>query len=255
MSRVRVVVGCCGFPVSMKRYVTRFNAVEVQSTFYRVHERKTLERWRRSVPEDFVFSVKAFQGVTHPPNSPTWRRSNVRPKPGHGLLRMSREVMESWELTLEACRALRAEFCVVQTPAAFNDAPQNVENALRFFKEIERDGITVGFEPRGWSEPWIRKVCEEADLVYVVDPFAGEPVHLSSRRILYLRLHGSPPGKRMYSYTYTDGDLQRLERFLRRFEFSKAYVMFNNVTMFDDAYRFLRLLQETGWEMDQSMSK
>jgi hypothetical protein len=26
----------------------------------RVHERKTLERWRRSVPEDFVFSVKAF---------------------------------------------------------------------------------------------------------------------------------------------------------------------------------------------------
>jgi hypothetical protein len=31
--------------------------------------------------------------------------------------------------------------------------------------------------------------------------------------------------------------------------------MFNNVTMFDDAYRFLKLLQETGWEMDQSMSK
>jgi uncharacterized protein YecE (DUF72 family) len=59
----------------------------------------------------------------------------------------------------------------------------------------------------------------------------------------------------MYSYTYTDGDLQRLERFLRRFEFSRAYVMFNNVTMFDDAYRFLKLLQETGWEMDQSMSK
>ena len=51
MSRGRIVVGCCGFPVSMKRYVTRFNAVEVQSTFYRVHERKTLERWRRSVPK------------------------------------------------------------------------------------------------------------------------------------------------------------------------------------------------------------
>jgi uncharacterized protein YecE (DUF72 family) len=28
-----LAVGCCGFPVSMKRYVTRFNAVEVQSTF------------------------------------------------------------------------------------------------------------------------------------------------------------------------------------------------------------------------------
>ena len=89
----------------------------------------------------------------------------------------------------------------------------------------------------------------------MVDPFASEPLHLSSRRILYLRLHGSPPGKRMYSYTYTDEDLRWLERFLRRFEFTKAYVMFNNVTMFDDAYRFLRLLQETGWEIDQSMSK
>jgi hypothetical protein len=28
----------------------------------------------------------------------------------------------------------------LQTPAAFNDAPQNVENALRFFKEIIRLG-------------------------------------------------------------------------------------------------------------------
>ncbi|MEM2270703.1 MAG: DUF72 domain-containing protein, partial [Nitrososphaerota archaeon] len=176
-------------------------------------------------------------------------------KPGHGFLRMSREVMESWEVTLEACRALRAEFCVVQTPASFTDTPSNVENALRFFREIDRDGLTIGFEPRGWSEPWVKKVCEEADVVHVVDPFASEPVHLSSKRVLYLRLHGSPPGKKMYSYTYTDEDLRKLERYLRRIEFRRAYVMFNNVTMFDDAYRFLHLLQEAGWEVDQSMSK
>ncbi len=41
-----------------------------------------------------------------------------------------------------------------------------------------------------------------------MDPFADEPdTHTD---FAYFRLHGSPPGKRMYRYTYTEGDLKEL---------------------------------------------
>ncbi|MCS6788241.1 MAG: DUF72 domain-containing protein [Aigarchaeota archaeon] len=243
---MRAIIGCCGFPVARNRYYKMLGAVEVQTTFYRVVRRSTLERWRREAPEGFVFALKAFQGVTHPKDSPTWKRSNVRPKDGHGLLRPTEEVRESWKVTLDACRALSAKAVVVQTPPAFRDTPENVANAIRFFGSIERDEAVVGFEPRGWSQESVRRVCEETDVTHVTDLFAAMPVALSSRSIAYFRLHGSPPGKRMYSYTYTDDDLRALAELLREVEAKEVYLMFNNVTMFDDALRFLRLLQSTG---------
>ena len=39
-------------------YYTRyFDTVELNNPFYRQPERKTFERWRRSVPDDFVYAV------------------------------------------------------------------------------------------------------------------------------------------------------------------------------------------------------
>src|SRR5579875_2042399 len=35
------------------RYAARFNAVEINSSFYRPHQPKTYARWAASVPEDF----------------------------------------------------------------------------------------------------------------------------------------------------------------------------------------------------------
>lgn len=46
-------------------YATRFRSVEIDSTFYRVPAVKTLETWRDTVPEDFRFTVKATQQITH----------------------------------------------------------------------------------------------------------------------------------------------------------------------------------------------
>ncbi|MFN2638373.1 MAG: DUF72 domain-containing protein, partial [Gemmatimonadaceae bacterium] len=37
----------------LQRYATLFNAVEINSCFYRPHRRSTYERWADSVPEGF----------------------------------------------------------------------------------------------------------------------------------------------------------------------------------------------------------
>ena len=49
----------------LERYAEYFNAVEINSTFYRVPRRSTIERWRESTPEDFRFAVKLPRSITH----------------------------------------------------------------------------------------------------------------------------------------------------------------------------------------------
>lgn len=46
-------------------YASRFNGVEIDSTFYRLPTEKALDSWRDSTPEDFRFAIKASQKITH----------------------------------------------------------------------------------------------------------------------------------------------------------------------------------------------
>lgn len=49
----------------LERYAEYFNAVEVNSTFYRLPQRSTIERWRDSTPDEFRFAVKLPRSITH----------------------------------------------------------------------------------------------------------------------------------------------------------------------------------------------
>ena len=71
-------VGCAGwslpretwpeFPpdgTHLQRYAARFNAVEINSSFYRPHQPATYARWAESVPAHFRFSAKLPKTITH----------------------------------------------------------------------------------------------------------------------------------------------------------------------------------------------
>jgi len=245
-------VGCCGWCVrgGKKAYYSKFSIVEVQETFYKLPKPETASKWREAAPDDFKFCMKAWQAVTHPPTSPTWRRSGVKiPKSKYnryGFLRPTKENFEAWEKTLEICKAMRAEVCVVQTPAAFGYSDENLSNAEQFFSSIKRDGVLIGWEPRGtWREhlPVVKKLCEKLDLIHVVDPLRCEPV--SDAQLTYFRLHGIGGKEANYRYRYTDQDLAKLRKIVEKeFESGRSvYVLFNNVYMADDAARFIELLK------------
>lgn len=252
---MEIRVGCCGWCARGGRggYYSRFSIIEVQETFYRLPKPETASRWRRAAPENFKFCMKAWQAVTHPPTSPTWRRSGVKiPKSKYdryGLLRPTEENFEAWERTLEICKVLGAEVCVVQTPAAFGYSEENLRNAEVFFSSIRRDGVLIGWEPRGtWRENLmaVKRLCKDLDLIHVVDPFRCEPV--SDAPLAYFRLHGIGCGEVNYRYRYSDQDLEALRRMVEG-ELAagrRVYVLFNNVYMSDDANRFLNLLKSAG---------
>ena len=46
-------------------YASRFPAVEINNTFYRLPKQHVLEEWAAQVPEQFVFAIKASQRITH----------------------------------------------------------------------------------------------------------------------------------------------------------------------------------------------
>lgn len=247
-----IKIGCCGFAKGKKEYFKHFKLVEIQQTFYKIIPENTLERWRRDAPNDFEFTVKAFQGITHPINSPTWRRSgiNLKGDERYGNLQSSEEVFESWEITKRACEILNAKICLIQLPKRFKDSRENIENARNFFSSIDRDDIDIAVELRGWSDENIEKLCRDYNLIDCRDPFASKPAYLNE--IAYLRLHGSPPGDKMYRYQYTEEDLHKLEDYIKDLDVGEIYVLFNNIYMFEDAKRFQEILEKKeggeGWD-------
>ncbi|HEY6247249.1 MAG TPA: DUF72 domain-containing protein, partial [Pyrinomonadaceae bacterium] len=46
-------------------YASRLHAVELNNTFYRMPQPSMIESWKAQVPENFRFSIKAPQSITH----------------------------------------------------------------------------------------------------------------------------------------------------------------------------------------------
>src|SRR5215467_5792595 len=46
-------------------YASRFDTVEINSTFYRLPERSTFAKWQAQTPGAFLFAVKASRFLTH----------------------------------------------------------------------------------------------------------------------------------------------------------------------------------------------
>jgi uncharacterized protein YecE (DUF72 family) len=178
----------------LERYAGRLNAVEINSSFYRPHQRKTYQRWAQSVPSGFRFSVKLPKAMTH-------------------------------EARLADCGALLDNFAgevtglgdrlgvlLVQLPPklAFDRRVTD-----RFFGDLrQRLDVPVACEPRhaSWFTPdvsdWLaeRRIARlAADPAPV--PGAGEPGGWNG--LAYYRWHGSP---RIYYSDYNEIALAALAK-------------------------------------------
>lgn len=233
-----VKVGCCGFPGGKEKYFSRYKLAEVQNTFYKPPRIGTAKRWQDQAPDDFEFTLKAWQLITHQPQSPTYRKARLdipeMKKDCYGSFKPTDEVFEAWERTKEIAEALQSRMLVFQCPASFSPTPRNKENMRRFFNSLERGELTFVWEPRGdWEAMEIKELCGELDLIHGVDPFSRNPVY---GHINYFRLHG----RGGYRYQFTDEDLAHLLEMCQGSETS--YCMFNNIYMDKDAFKFKKFL-------------
>ncbi|MEM3736891.1 MAG: DUF72 domain-containing protein [Candidatus Bathyarchaeia archaeon] len=228
MRGLAVKVGCCGFPVAKSRYYQSLDLVEVNSTFYTIPKIQLPERWRKEAPESFEFTVKAHKSISH--------IYKLEPTP---------ECLESYRRMAEICKTLRSRLLLIQTPASVKPLDRTFLAAECFFKAVGGE-LTLLWETRGpeWLEGHACKrlgqLLRDYGVVHVTDPLIREPVYAG--RMVYVRLHGL--GSRLYYYQYSDEELKLLRRKIAKFaRRGDVYVLFNNLSMFDDAIRFRTYLE------------
>lgn len=244
---MNVRIGCCGWSAlrakdvaehdwqklyrhKLQLYAVHFPVVEVNSTFYRLPRLSTAENWRSLADEinpAFEFTIKVHQAVTH--------KARFR----------GQEAVSAFVESAKVATRLRARVLLIQCPASFSPTEENEAAFRDFLERIEHHDFILVWEPRGkWEEAddRVAAICSEFSLVHCTDPFKRLPV--TRGPIAYLRLHGAPPGERMYRYTYTDHDLRLLFGRLANLDAEVMYVLFNNDTMGPDALRFRRLWKE-----------
>lgn len=250
---MRIFVGLCAF---RKRYYKGpIRCVEIQQTFYNIPKLTTVKKWRDEAPEDFIFNIKAFQGLTHSATSPTWRRYSKKlsdeQKKLLGNLKLN-DLTKKWiETYIEFAKILNAKVLLIQTPKKFAPTSENLERAEKFFtyfdRLIEEYGVEtwIGWEPRGeWLEDKskIEKIISNIPrLIHVVDPLFHEPILL--KKIGYFRLHGRPYLN--YKYKYTKSDLREIMSKINNWKevLDEVFLMFNNVYMEKDALAIKKMVE------------
>ncbi len=235
---MNVQVGTCGFRMNKLEYAEVLKCVEIQHTFYQPPQVKTLEKWRSEMPDDFEFTLKAWQLITHESTSPTYKRLkrtlDEKEAAGSGFFKPTDIVAEGLEMTLACAEALGARTILFQCPAKFRQTDENIANMKKFFEKIKRGTMNFAWEPRGpWEDKVVRKICNDLDLWHVVDPFKART---TTPDRCYYRLHGVV----RWRYRYEDGELEELISLLP--EEGLSYVFFNNYVMTEDAMRFRRYL-------------
>lgn len=235
---LNIQVGCCGFTLAQARYFAAFRCVEIDTSFYNLPKLETAARWRKAAPGGFQFSMRAWQVITHPSVSPTYKRTRLpdsdREHCGH--FGFNPTIRWAWDETFAVAKALGVFLVLFQCPASFRPTKENLTRLQTFFERAKRGKFFLGWEPRGeWDTELVAKLCAELDLVHVVDPLKSPPA--ARGPIRYYRLHGLTG----YRHRYTSEDLARL-RTICRAERVPTYCLFNNTSMAVDAQRFTRLV-------------
>jgi uncharacterized protein YecE (DUF72 family) len=234
-----IKVGCCGFPCARKEYHKNFEVVEVQKTFYKPPQLETLERWKSEANENFEFTLKAWQLITHPPTSSTYRKANLlirkERQDRYGFFRQTKEVFKAWKEVEKAAKTLKATFILFQCPPSFSETPENQRNLEEFFCSIGKP-CKFGLELRGrWNSSILEKLVTKLDLIHVVDPFKSKAI---KGELSYYRLHGITG----YRHNYSPQELAKLKSFCDPSRLT--YVLFNNTQMLKNALEFKSLVEQ-----------
>ena len=223
--------------MAQPKYYRIFPCVEIDSSFYQLPKVETAARWRASAPAGFEFALKAWQVITHPSTSPTYKRTRIdaRDREHCGFFGFNPTVRWAWDETFSVARELGAFLVLFQCPASFRATKENVARMRQFFERAKRGRFFMGWEPRGdWDTALVAELCRDLDLIHVVDPYRTLPADRG--KVQYFRLHGLTGTNHHFSRE----ELTRLRQFCGTKR--PTYCLFNNVAMAKDAQQFAAMV-------------
>jgi uncharacterized protein YecE (DUF72 family) len=204
-------------------YARAFDTVEVNMTFYRPPAEKTLAAWVERTPAGFLFSVKAFRGLTHERTAPDFA----------GFVQGLRPLVAAGKL---AC-------VLAQFPQSFHPTAANVDYLGRLRAGLGDLPAVVEFRDAAWAtaETYERLRTLGLGFVCVDEPRLKGlmlPLAVATAPVAYMRFHGRNARRwyrhehawQRYDYLYTRAELEEWVPRLRALEKAaeQTYVYFNN---------------------------
>ncbi len=238
----RVYIGCAGWSIPsahrvsfpsdgshLERYARVFPAVEINSSFYREHKPATYQRWARSVPAEFRFSVKVPKAITHV-----------------AKLGRARAPLRRF---LEGPRSLGRKLgpLLVQLPPSLKFDARHVDTFFRTLRVVHPGPVVC--EPR--HATWFEEAAERVLRRHRVARVAADPAPVPAAarpggwsKIVYYRLHGSP---RVYYSSYSGEFLGALAGEIRaRASGARVWCIFDNTAAGAAAGDALLLMEKLG---------
>lgn len=183
-------------------YASEFPTCELNFSFYRIPNARTLDRMAAKVPEGFLFSVKGYRGITHDRKEPDLQ-------------------VEQFSASLSPLIAAGKFACVLlQFPHSFH-----ANDANRAYLRRLRDGfgdlpLVIEFRSREWIEERTFEELRSLNVGYccVDQPRFRSlvpPKAVTTGPVAYVRFHGRNHAKwwrhkeawERYDYTYSDEEL------------------------------------------------
>jgi uncharacterized protein YecE (DUF72 family) len=119
-------------------YSRAFGTTEIDSTFYAIPPAANVENWYRKTPDDFTFSPKMPQEITH-------------------NLRLGEDSFQLLDVFCERIRGFgeKLAVCLIQLPPQFEATRPNAVRLREFLKRLPRDiRFAVEFRRREWFVDW-----------------------------------------------------------------------------------------------------
>jgi uncharacterized protein YecE (DUF72 family) len=210
----------------LRFYVSKFPAVEINRSFYRLPTEKAFADWSRQASNGFVFAVKGSRAVTH----------FKRLRPG----------AKSLDLLQHRSRALREHL----GPMLWQLPPTLKKDADRlrvFLQTLDRDvRHAIEFRHASWLSEDIFELLKGRQVAQVALSSRAMPICLEiTAEFAYVRFHGLAGGA---AHDYNDEELQPWAKFLRETANKgfPAFVFFNNDANSRAPLNAQRLMQLVG---------
>lgn len=195
-------------------YASFFNSIEINSSFYAIPRKVTIERWATEVKEDFRFTFKLYKDVTH------IKELNFDP--------------QSLVQFMAAVDARLNKGCLLLQfpPGLTSNNISQLEVILRYITRTNVNHlwrIAVEFRNKVWYNPEVYALLKSYDASLVVHDIraSATPSIDQWSDLLYVRFHG-PTGN--YRGSYADDFLCEQANLVKQWlcKGKVAYVYFNN---------------------------
>lgn len=212
------------YPPSFKNdklvfYSKSFQTVEINSSFYRIPDRKIFRKWHDSVRDEFVFSAKLYRGITQ-----------------YKKLRLDAKTGKLIENYLENIRELKNKLktILIQLPPGFGLDLERLETFLNFFRKemLKKIGvgprIAVEFRNESWFNLDVYRLLKDKGCALVIASSPSFPTKMEfTSDFAYIRFHGSTS---LFSSRYSEEELNKWALKIKKFpsKIKEIYIYFNN---------------------------